>query len=148
VDDGSQIPRVVSVTTIRFRRWWHVDQASRRWRRLYHELLAAGYQLESRYAASRRERRITFLTTARTEDELRRAAATHAHVSLVRWTIVRRQDLWSAVYVLSGWSSMSGPPQGVWSTRAAIRELSATAANPRPASGDDDTEATLWTADS
>lgn len=142
MDDDGRVPRVVSVTTIRFRRWWQVDQAATRWRRLYRQLLTDGYQIESRSLTNRKEHTVTFLTTAWTEDELRRAAATHAHVSLVRWTIVRHKDLWSAVYLLAGWSSMSGPPQGGWSDRAALRELSAAARKTMPVSDGDDTEST------
>lgn len=130
--DNNRVPRVVSVTTIRFRRWWQANQAARKWRRLSRELRAAGYLLESRCLVSWRERSVTFLTTSSTEDELRRAAATESHVAAVRWTIARRQDLWSAVYKLSGWSSMSGPRPGVWSDRAALQELSGQRAALRP----------------
>ena len=110
-------PRYVSVTTIAFRRWWHVPAARRHWVRLTAELAAAGVQVDSAAATSWRRRQITITTLAVDERTLHDAAACDRHVQLVRWTISRRRSLWSAVYTLSGWSSMSGPPTGSWALR-------------------------------
>lgn len=107
-------PRVVSVTSIVFRHPWHVGQARRRWRRLARQLTAAGFDLRSECATNRRQREVTFLSVARDEDVLRRAAGMPQHVSVVRWAISRRASLWSGVFILAGWSSMSGPPNGAW----------------------------------
>lgn len=109
----------VSVTVIRFSRPWHADQAAQRWKRLHRELAGLGYRLESRYTVNRRKREVTFFTMARDEESLRRAAAAEAHVSAVRWAIVRRRSLWSGIFLLNGWSSMSGPHGGPWSVHEA-----------------------------
>jgi hypothetical protein len=110
------------MTTIELRHRWQIVPAVRRWRRLAVEFRAAGYRMESHAAVNWRAGSVTFVTLAADEESLRRAAATPAHVSVVRWAIPRRRALWSGVFVLSGWSSMSGPPGGVWSTKAAVRE--------------------------
>lgn len=111
------MPRYASVTTITFRHWWHVPAARRHWIRLTAELAASGLEVDSAAATSWRRRQITITTLAADERTLHDAAARERHIQLVRWTISRRRSLWSAVYTLSGWFSMSGPPMGSWALR-------------------------------
>ena len=111
--------RLVSITIITFRHRWHVYGALRRWRSLNKELLSTGHMLDSRPAPNWSRRRLTFTTFAADAETLRRAAASTSHVATVRWTIPRCVSVWSAVFTLSGWSSMSGAYSGVWSDREA-----------------------------
>jgi hypothetical protein len=112
-DSGTVSDRgIASVTVIRLARPWHVGLARRRWKRLYRELSGLAGPVESRCVASWREREVVIITMAPDEDVLRRLAGTAAHVSAVRWTIARRRAIWSGMFTLSGWSSMSGPHGG------------------------------------
>jgi hypothetical protein len=110
----------VSVTVIEFRHWWQAGQAARRYRRLAARLSASGHDLSTSWVTNRGARRVMLITAAADEETLRRAAATPEHVSAVRWAIKRRTDIWSGVFALRGWSSMSGPSAGNWSYRAAL----------------------------
>jgi hypothetical protein len=116
--DRFSSPYAVSVTTIEFRRRWYVFRASQKFRRLSGQLRAIVPGLDSTCVASYRSRRVTFFTLAPDEDVLGRAASTGQHVCAVRWTIPRRRRIWSAVYRIAGWSSMSGPPDGAWTAGA------------------------------
>jgi hypothetical protein len=116
-DFGSELPSLVSITTIQVRHWWQMRGVASRWKRLVREFAAAGYRFESRVVTRLRSREVMLVTLAAREDDLRRAAASRSHVDAVRWTIPRRRKLWSAVYALDGWSSMSGPLEGSWSIR-------------------------------
>jgi hypothetical protein len=125
----------VSVTVIEFRHWWQAGQAARRYRRLAGTLKASGHELSTSAVAKRAARRVVLITTAADEEALRRAAATPEHVSAVRWAIPRRTDVWSGVFALRGWSSMSGPRSGNWAYRAALEEAGSDVSHARPADG-------------
>jgi hypothetical protein len=132
-DGTRQAPGAVSVTIIKMRRWLDVGLAVRKYRGLVKALASKGYQLDALAVARWRSREVVFVTMARSQEELRRAAAEPAHIAAVRWVIPRRVKIWSGVFALQGWSSMSGPPDGVWSDRAA-RRLSGVP-TPPPAAG-------------
>lgn len=87
-------------------------------RRISSQLRATMPRLDSTCVTCYRSRRITFFTLAPDEDILRRAASTGQHIRAVRWTIARRRRIFSAVYRVAGWSSMSGPPDGAWADAA------------------------------
>src|ERR1700730_8506336 len=110
--DTRQAPGAVSVTIITMRRWIDVGLAVRKYRGLVKELASKGYQLNAVSVARWRAREGVFVTVARGEEELRRAAAERVHIAAVRWVIPRRVKIWSGVFALQGWSSMSGPPDG------------------------------------
>ena len=112
------------MTIIKLRRRLDVGLAVRKYRGLVKAFTLKGYQLDALSVARWRSREVMFVTVARGEEELRRAAAEPAHIAVVRWVIPRRVKLWSGVFALQGWSSMSGPPEGVWSDRAALRQFS------------------------
>ena len=117
-----RVPGAVSVTAIRFRHWWQAGLARRRYRSMARRLAARGYELDTACAVQWAARRVLLVTSAGSEEDLRRAASEREHIAAVRWAIPRRVELWSGVFALQGWSSMSGPPAGVWSDRAALRE--------------------------
>ena len=132
--DGTRpAPGAVSVTIITVRRKLDVGLAVRKYRGLVKALASRGYQLNAVSVARWRSREVVFVTVAGGEEELRRAAAEPEHIAAVRWVIPRRVKIWSGVFALQGWSSMSGPPDGVWSDRAA-RRLSGVP-TPPPAAG-------------
>lgn len=116
----SEVPAVVSITTFRVRHWWQLRGVVSRWKRLGREFAQAQYRIESRIVTRLRSCEVMIVTLAASEDDLRRAAASPRHVEAVRWTIPRRRSLWSAVYSLTGWSSMSGRAEGSWSIRSAV----------------------------
>jgi hypothetical protein len=124
------------VTVIEFRHWWQAAQAARRYRSLAVALSRDGHELSTSSVTQRRARRVMLVTVAPGEDALRRAAATSEHVSAVRWVIPRRTDVWSGVFALSGWSSMSGPSTGSWAYRAALRDTRPPAADGATQGGD------------
>jgi hypothetical protein len=118
VPDDVRPPGAVSVTRIEFRYCRHVFQAARKFRLLSSQLNTAGFDLDSQCITNYRQCRVTFLTLAPDEETLRRAACTTQHVSVVRWTIARRRRIWSGVFLLAGWSSMSGAADNAWTYRA------------------------------
>ncbi|HET6209927.1 MAG TPA: hypothetical protein VFD94_06075 [Jatrophihabitans sp.] len=113
--------RYASITTLSFRHWWQVGSAHRRWRAMTAEFASSGHDIRSMFTCSRRRRSITIVSMVREESVLRAATGTIRHVEAVRWSIPRKTRLWSAVFELSGWSSMSGPPDGAWSHVSATR---------------------------
>ncbi len=120
--DTRQAPGAVSVTIIKLRHRLDVGRAVRKYRGLVKALALRGYQLNAVSVVRWRSREVVFVTVAHGEEELRRAAAEPQHIAAVRWVIPRRVHIWSGVFALQGWSSMSGPPEGVWSDRAALRQ--------------------------
>ena len=121
--------RYASITTISFRHWWQVGPAHRRWRAMTGEFRESGYDIRSMFTCSRYRRTITIVSLVREESVLRAATGTARHVEAVRWSIPRKSQLWSAVFELRGWSSMSGPPEGAWSHVSATRPVRRTGPN-------------------